>query len=109
MGRSEDLVASFWLVGIGVIGGSVRGPEVSVVSGSDLSEITVVVSLHLEVEHLGLSSSSLWDEELVEQVENVLADVAELLLDLLAVFLSHLLLLLRSLGLLLNGRDDSPR
>lgn len=44
-----------------------------------------------------------------ETHEDILADIAELLFDLLAVLLSHLLLLLATLGLLLDRGDDSPR
>ena len=39
----------------------------SVVSLCDLGEISVVVSLHLQVEHFGFGVASLWDQVLIQQ------------------------------------------
>mmetsp|Transcript_72465 Transcript_72465/g.198547 ORF Transcript_72465/g.198547 Transcript_72465/m.198547 type:complete len:261 (+) Transcript_72465:279-1061(+) len=47
----------------------------------ELGEVAVVVGLHLEVEDAGLRAGRLRDEEVVEQSEDILADVVELLLD----------------------------
>ena len=40
---------------------------------------------HLVIENLGLARFSLWDQRLVEDVEDILADFLELGLDLLSV------------------------
>lgn len=49
----------------------------------------VVVTLHFEVEDFGLASRRLGDKMSVQQIKNDLADVAELDLDLLSIFLSN--------------------
>jgi len=71
----------------------------------------VVVTLHLVVEDLGLASGGRLDEVLVEELEDVDADVAELLLNLLAVLLDTGSVGRVALGLLLlfNRGDDAPR
>ena len=63
------------------------------------------------VEDLALASGGRGDEVLVQDVEDVLADLGELGLDLLAVGLDHRDLGLVALGLLLllDGGDDAPR
>lgn len=63
------------------------------------------------VENLGLASGGVGDEALVQDIENVLADLLELELDLAAVLLDGGDVLVRALGLLLllNGGDDAPR
>lgn len=63
------------------------------------------------VEDLGLAAGSLRDQVLVENVEDILADLLQLLLDLSAVFADGSDVLVRALGffLLLNGGDDAPR
>ena len=62
------------------------------------------------VEDLGLAALGRGDEVLVKNGKDVLADLGELGLDLLAVLLDESDLLLVALGLLLllNGGDDSP-
>ena len=47
-----------------------------------LGKVAVVVALHLEVKHLGLGIARLSDEELVEEVEHVIANVPQLFLHL---------------------------
>ena len=114
-----------------------------------LGKVAVVVTLHLEVKHLGLGIARLGDEELVEEVEHVIANVPQLFLHLkkvlsenfnysrrrsrqsklglqkysktcplvgfftkphlFPVLLSELLLLLASLSLLLNRRNNLGR
>ena len=63
------------------------------------------------VEDLALARSGRGDEVLVQNVKDVLADLSELGLDLLAVGLDHRNLGLVTLGLLLllDGGDDAPR
>ncbi len=123
------------LVGLeGLVGG-----VLALVTGSELGEVTVVVShpnfdrsegwdqpnsvrshgpnpyfsrhSHLVVEHLALTSSSGRNEVLVKNIKDVLADLGELSLDLLPVTLDHSDLSLVTLALLflLDRGDDSPR
>lgn len=68
-------------------------------------------NVHLVVEDLALAGLGLGDEAVVEDVEDILADVLELGLDLLAVLADDADVLIRALGLLflLDAGDDSPR
>jgi hypothetical protein len=63
------------------------------------------------VEDLALASLCLGDEALVEDVEDILADLLELKLDLLAVLADDTDVLVGALGLLLllDAGDDAPR
>ena len=63
------------------------------------------------VEHLGFSGFGLGDQGLVQDVQNILAHLLQLGLDLLAVIADGSHMLFRSLGLLflLNRRNDAPR
>jgi hypothetical protein len=69
------------------------------------------VYAHLVVEDLGLARLGLGDKGLVEDVEDILADLLELGLDLLTVVADGTDVLLRALGLLLllDRGDDAPR
>ena len=69
------------------------------------------LNAHLVVENLGLARLGLGNEGLVEDVQNILADLLELGLDLLAVVADGANVLLRALGLLLllDRGDDAPR
>ena len=62
------------------------------------------------VEDLALASLGLGDEALVEDGEDILADLLELKLDLLAVLADDADVLVGALGLLLllNAGDDAP-
>jgi hypothetical protein len=62
------------------------------------------------IKHLRFTGFGLWDERLVKNVENILADVLEFGLDLLAVIADGANILVSSLGLLLlfNGGDYAP-
>ena len=62
------------------------------------------------VEDLALASLGLGDEALVENGENILADLLELELDLLAVLADDTDVLVGALGLLLllDAGDDAP-
>ena len=53
-------------------------------------KLPVVVSLHLEIEHLALGVAGLGDQVFIQELKHVAADVTELLLDLLTVLLGHL-------------------
>lgn len=63
------------------------------------------------VEDLGLSSLGLRDERVVQNVEDILADLLKLCLDLLAVVTddSNMLVGTLLLLLLLDRGDDAPR
>lgn len=119
------------------MGGS--GSGLALLAGGELGEVTVVVTLpviycvskdallcddlakshpifkdikhvHLVVEDLALASLGLGDEALVENVEDILADLLKLELDLLAVLANDADVLLGALGLLLllDAGDDAP-
>lgn len=66
---------------------------------------------HLVVEDLGLASGSVGDKEVVQNVEDILADLLELGLDLVAVVLDGRNVLVGSLRLLLllDRGDNAPR
>jgi hypothetical protein len=72
--------------------------------------LPVVVTLHLEVEDLGLWCGGGGDEVGLEQLEDVVADLGELGLDLAAVVLDECdaVLVAAALLLLLDGGDDAP-
>jgi hypothetical protein len=67
--------------------------------------------VHLVVENLGLARLGLGDEGLIEDVQDILANLLKLGLDLLAVVADGANVLLRALGLLLllDRGDDAPR
>lgn len=81
---------------------------VQVVDGV-LRNVSVVISLHLEVENLGLRSGGLLDQLLIQQIKDILAVSGEFIFELLLVVLDQGQVS-RSLGLffLLNRRDSSP-
>lgn len=62
------------------------------------------------VKDLGLSGLSLWDQRLVQDVEDILADLLKLRLDLLTVVTDGRNMLVGTLRLLLllNRRDNAP-
>jgi len=70
-----------------------------------------LINIHLVVENLGLARLCLWNEGLVEDVKNILADLLKLELDLLAVLADDANVLVGALLLLLllDGGDDAPR
>lgn len=63
------------------------------------------------VEDLGLAGGGVGDERVVQDVQDILADILKLGLDLVAVVTdgSNVLIGALSLLLLLDGGDDSPR
>jgi hypothetical protein len=66
--------------------------------------------LHLVIEHLGFTGFGLWDQGLIEDIEDILADFLQLCFDLLTVFADGPNMFVRSLGLLLlfDGRNYAP-
>lgn len=95
------------LVGLqGLVGGTLAA-----VANGELSQVTVVVTLHLVVKDLGLAGLGGLDEVLVQDLQDVVADLGKLGLDLLAVLLDQGNLALVALGLLLllDRGDDTPR
>ena len=116
-GESETDGVGRGKVSGGDLGGSLVGLQrevgstLAAVANGELSEVTVVVTLHLVVEDLGLARLSGLDEVLIENLEDVIADLGKLGLDLLAVLLdeSDLGLVALRLLLLLDRGDDSPR
>ena len=107
--------------------------DLALLARGELCEVTVVVTLpifayqhlldptphktsyrgkhlHLVVEDLGLSGLGLGNEGLVKDVEDILADLLELELDLLAVLADDGDVLLRALLLLLllDRGNDAP-
>ena len=68
-------------------------------------------NVHLVVEDLGLAGGSVGDKALVQDVKDILADLLELGLDLVAVLLDGGDVLVGALGLLLllDGGNDAPR
>lgn len=75
-------------------------PTLSSAPRSVVQYITDIENLHLVVEHLALARLSLGDQALVKHIEDILADVLELLLNLLTVFADDVNVLVRALGLL---------
>ena len=72
---------------------------------------SIAQDIHLVVENLGLAGLGLWNQRLIQNVENILANFLEFGLDLLAILADGTNVLIGTLGLflLLDGRDDSPR
>lgn len=127
VGRSKLRLSDFSgaLVGLKRIIGS----RLATVANGELSKVTVVITLpveiisrwsyggpiafhaHLMVEDLRFTAVSRGNQVLVENLEDVIADLGEFSLDLLAVLLDEGDLGLVALGLffLFNGGDDSPR
>jgi hypothetical protein len=105
------------------------GRSLTLVANSKLSEITVVVTLpvscvnlmssahfrdnghiHLVIEDLGFTTLCRRDQVLIQDLQNILTNLGQLALNLLAVFLDKGDLTIIALGLLLllNGADDTP-
>ena len=90
---------------VGIEGG--RSGGLARLAGLELGEVTVVIALHLVEEDLGFLGSGVGDEGLLDDTEDVIADVDELGLDLGLVVLDdgHLV----GISLLLDGGNDAPR
>lgn len=75
----------------------VLGGLLALGAGGELGQVPVVVALHFVVEHLALAGRRARDQVLLQHVQDVRADVVQLLLHLAAVVLDHLQLLLGAL------------
>lgn len=80
------------------------GGLLAVGSGLELGEVPVVIAFHLEVEDLGVAGGGGGDEARVEELEDTVADVGELRLDLGPVVADrgHVVLVAAALLLLLD-------
>ena len=89
---------------VGIEGG--RSGGLAGLAGLELGQVTVVIALHLVEEDLGLLGGGVGDEGLLDDAEDVIADVDELGLDLGLVVLDdgHLV----GIALLLDGGNDAP-
>merc|ERR1711860_409160 len=79
------------------------------IAGCDLCEVSVVIPLHFEIKHFTLCVTGLCNEELVEETQDILADIAKLAFHLLSILFGHLLLSLRTFSFLFNRGDNPPR
>mmetsp|Transcript_5563 Transcript_5563/g.10575 ORF Transcript_5563/g.10575 Transcript_5563/m.10575 type:complete len:232 (-) Transcript_5563:165-860(-) len=75
-------------------------------SSLELGEVTVIISLHLVIEHLGFFRSRVRDETLLNDSEDIIANLNELGLDFRLVVLDDGLLV--GFSLLLNGGNNTP-
>ena len=86
-----------------------RASAVLPVSREEFTKVAVVIALHLHVENFSVGLSRVDDEGVSEQVDNVLADVVELILKLGAVPLNEVDVLASFVFfLVLNGNNSSP-
>jgi hypothetical protein len=86
------------------------GRVLAAIANGELGEVTVVVTLHLVVENLGLARLGGGDQVLVKDLEDIFADLGKLGLDLLSVLLDEgdLRRVALRLLLLLDGGDYAP-
>ena len=77
----------------------------------ELRQVAVIIALHLEVEDLGVAGGGGGDESGVKGLEDSIADVGELRLDLGSVVPDHghVVLVAVALLLLLDRGDDAPQ
>ena len=73
---------------VGILG--VLDYSLALVAGQELSQVAEVVSLHFEVEDLCVSSPRIWNELIVEEGEDVVANILKLLFNFVAVALDQL-------------------
>ena len=87
------------------------GRLLSLIARGKLGKVTVVVTLHLVIKDFRFAGGSGGDKVLVKDLEDILADLCKLRLDLLPVALNHgdLGLISFRFLLLLDGGDDPPR
>ena len=77
--------------------------------GCELAEVSVVISTHLVVKDLSVSCFRIRDQVLVNNVEDIVADLFKLLLNFLSVPFDDLQIVAALvLFFVLNGRDCSP-
>ena len=90
------------LIGVQGVGGRLLARVASL----ELSEVTVVVTLHLVVEHLGLIRGRVGDEVVLNDKQDVLTDAFQLNLD--GALVVHDLREFVRFALGLDGRHHSP-
>jgi hypothetical protein len=71
----------------------------------------MLVSIHFVIENLGFARLSLGDEELVEDVQDILANILQFGLDLLAIFADDRNMLIGAFRFLFlfDGGNNPPR
>jgi len=118
-GEVKGKTESDWVGGLEVLVGDVRGLLVGIegtgrdglvaITSCVFGHVSVVVALHLQVEDLSFRVGGGGNEDVVEELEDVLAESFKFFFDLL-LQCSEEWEILRSLGLflLLNGADGSP-
>ena len=86
------------------------GSFLALVPGRELGQVAKVVTLHLVVEDLALTGLSVLDQVVIEDGEDIVANLGQLLfnLDFVRLDLWQLLLVALGLFLLLNGGDYTP-
>jgi hypothetical protein len=77
----------------------------------ELAEVSVVVTLHLEEEHLAIRSRGCWHKLVIDDSNDLPTDLIQFLLNLLTVDFDqvHILLIALLLLFLLKAREASPR
>mmetsp|Transcript_3167 Transcript_3167/g.5769 ORF Transcript_3167/g.5769 Transcript_3167/m.5769 type:complete len:216 (+) Transcript_3167:213-860(+) len=83
----------------------------AVIPSLEFSKVTVIVTLHLQVEHLGFPVGGRVDKILVKEGEDIIANLCKLSLDLGLVFLDHCDVggVSLALLLLLYAGNNTPR
>ena len=77
LGNFEGSLVSFlWLV----------HDVLSLLSGSNFSQISEIITLHFQVENFGFTRWSFWDQMFVQETQNDFANFLEFLFDLFTVF-----------------------
>eukprot|EP00438_Fugacium_kawagutii_P008815 Skav212808 [mRNA] locus=scaffold1633:257078:257578:+ [translate_table: standard] len=71
------------------------------VATAELCNVAVVVCLHLLIEHFGFRLSGLWNEALIQELEDGVTNLLQLILNLDSVVLGIASLSLVAFGLLL--------
>ena len=82
--KQQERYHCSWKTHLGGLVGqeSVLSSLLALLVGLELRKITVVVTLHLQVEHLRLTGCGSWDEVVVQELQDVIANLSELFLDL---------------------------
>ena len=95
---------------VGLLGGLHDGRPL--LAGGDLSQVAVVVPLHLQVKHFAfiLGLAAILDQVVIQQAQHILTDSLQLLLYFFTVSTDHLYFLLITVGrcLLLDATDNPP-
>ena len=94
--RSFSQARSLFICNLGLLSG-----RVSIVTAGKLSNVSVIVRLHLIEEYLGLVGLAIRYKIVIEQIQDVLANARQLLLNLALVSYYFLHIILVALGVLL--------